>query len=98
MHYGSELRDTDETGSVRSFRSTPGDLGTKPAGQVHRDRRRSEGDAIEPLSSPAFHTDITLERGENEGFGFVILSSVHKSGSTIGTAKALWQARLTNPH
>ena len=80
-HYGTDLRDQDKVGSVRSFRSTPGDYGNMPS--VHRDRRRSEGDAIDP-QIPVLYSDITLERGENEGFGFVILSSVHKSGSTIG--------------
>lgn len=29
--------------------------------------------------------DITVQRQENEGFGFVIISSVNKAGSTIGT-------------
>ena len=31
-----------------------------------------------------FPYDITVNRRENEGFGFVIISSVTKSGSTIG--------------
>lgn len=29
--------------------------------------------------------DVTVQRQENEGFGFVIISSVNKAGSTIGT-------------
>lgn len=28
--------------------------------------------------------DVTVQRNENEGFGFVIISSVNKQGSTIG--------------
>lgn len=28
--------------------------------------------------------DVTVTRRENEGFGFVIISSVNKIGSTIG--------------
>ena len=28
--------------------------------------------------------DVTVARRENEGFGFVIISSVNKAGSTIG--------------
>ena len=28
--------------------------------------------------------DVTVTRRENEGFGFVIISSVNKAGSTIG--------------
>jgi len=28
--------------------------------------------------------DVTVERRENEGFGFVIISSVSSAGSTIG--------------
>lgn len=28
--------------------------------------------------------DVTVQRQENEGFGFVIISSVNKAGSTIG--------------
>lgn len=31
-----------------------------------------------------FPYDVTVTRRENEGFGFVIISSVTKSGSTIG--------------
>ncbi|XP_032239882.2 membrane-associated guanylate kinase, WW and PDZ domain-containing protein 1 isoform X2 [Nematostella vectensis] len=48
-----------------------------------RDRRRSESDKLQP-DIPMDYRDITLNRGAHEGFGFVILSSVHKSGSTIG--------------
>lgn len=28
--------------------------------------------------------DVTITRRENEGFGFVIISSLNKAGSTIG--------------
>lgn len=28
--------------------------------------------------------DVTVKRRENEGFGFVIISSLNKAGSTIG--------------
>lgn len=48
-----------------------------------------------PLPPPANHLpiisqhsegnyDVTVQRNENEGFGFVIISSVNKQGSTIG--------------
>ncbi|KAL3852402.1 hypothetical protein ACJMK2_016053 [Sinanodonta woodiana] len=37
-----------------------------------------------PSSSDGFPYDIIVTRRENEGFGFVIISSVTKSGSTIG--------------
>lgn len=33
--------------------------------------------------------DITVQRQENEGFGFVIISSVNKAGSTIGNTVCL---------
>ena len=33
----------------------------------------------------SFPYDITVTRREDEGFGFVIISSVTKAGSTIGT-------------
>ena len=41
-----------------------------------------------PYKSQTLHDtypyDVTVTRRENEGFGFVIISSVTKSGSTIG--------------
>ena len=41
-----------------------------------------------PYRSQTLHDtylyDVTVTRRENEGFGFVIISSVTKSGSTIG--------------
>ena len=73
--------DREETGSVRSFHSHPGEF-PAPTRAVHRDRRRSESDIAEPPGT--MYRDVTLHREEREGFGFVILSSVHKSGSTIG--------------
>lgn len=30
--------------------------------------------------------DVTVKRRENEGFGFVIISSLNKAGSTIGNS------------
>lgn len=35
-----------------------------------------------PHPGPTY--DVTVQRTENEGFGFVIISSVNKVGSTIG--------------
>lgn len=35
-----------------------------------------------PHTGPTY--DVTVQRTENEGFGFVIISSVNKIGSTIG--------------
>lgn len=35
-----------------------------------------------PLQAETY--DVTVRRNENEGFGFVIISSVNKIGSTIG--------------
>lgn len=35
-------------------------------------------------SHPAHTYDVVVSRNENEGFGFVIISSVNKVGSTIG--------------
>lgn len=37
---------------------------------------------VNPHSGPTY--DVTVQRTENEGFGFVIISSVNKIGSTIG--------------
>lgn len=38
-----------------------------------------------PIMPPIGQTyDVTVHRQENEGFGFVIISSVNKAGSTIG--------------
>ena len=33
---------------------------------------------------PGYPYDVTVSRLENEGFGFVIISSVSRAGSTIG--------------
>ncbi|XP_029212793.2 membrane-associated guanylate kinase, WW and PDZ domain-containing protein 1-like [Acropora millepora] len=87
-YYGRKqyFPDPEETNSVRSFRSTPGDtLDSGPKPQSQRNRRVSEGDILdsEP-QGPTSYRDITLERQENESFGFVIFSSLQKSGSTIG--------------
>lgn len=38
----------------------------------------SRADSMQPY-------DVTVSRSENQGFGFVIISSVNRSGSTIGT-------------
>lgn len=38
-----------------------------------------------PILPPHAQTyDVVVNRNENEGFGFVIISSVNKAGSTIG--------------
>ena len=34
--------------------------------------------------TPGYPYDVTVSRLENEGFGFVIISSVSRAGSTIG--------------
>lgn len=38
-----------------------------------------------PVVQNAQTYDVVVHRNENEGFGFVIISSVNKIGSTIGT-------------
>lgn len=38
-----------------------------------------------PLSKPVGTREVVVTRNANEGFGFVIISSANKSGSTIGT-------------
>lgn len=38
---------------------------------------------IKPHPEPTY--DVTVQRTENEGFGFVIISSINKIGSTIGS-------------
>lgn len=46
--------------------------------------------AVSPGSKPTdlkYPYDVTIIRGENEGFGFVILSSVRRKGSVIGKFK-----------
>ena len=37
-----------------------------------------------PRTEIGYPYDVTVTRRENEGFGFVIISSVNKAGSTIG--------------
>merc|ERR1712077_108505 len=37
-----------------------------------------------PGMTPGYPYDVTVSRLENEGFGFVIISSVSRAGSTIG--------------
>ena len=91
-HYGRKqsFPDPEETSSLRNFHSTPGEMlssGTKP--QSQRNRRVSEGDVDPEPQGPTYYLDITLEREQNESFGFVIFSSVHKSGSTIGKEKRI---------
>lgn len=86
-HYGRKpYPEQEETSSLRSFHSTPGDVLTSGGGKrvSERNRRVSESEANAEPQGPAYYRDITLEREENESFGFVIFSSVHKSGSTIG--------------
>ena len=34
--------------------------------------------------------DVTVTRHENEGFGFVIISSVTRAGSVIGECRLVW--------
>ncbi|PAV61137.1 hypothetical protein WR25_02526 [Diploscapter pachys] len=54
-------------------------------------RRKHSADTIRPMSVPVgpSHTksgeyDVTLQRNDIDGFGFVIISSLNKNGSTIG--------------
>ncbi|XP_068758542.1 membrane-associated guanylate kinase, WW and PDZ domain-containing protein 3-like isoform X1 [Montipora capricornis] len=89
-HYGRKpsLPGQEESSSVRSFHSTPGEaLNSVARSHSQRNRRVSEGDVDgvdEETQGPTSYRDITLERQENESFGFVIFSSLQKSGSTIG--------------
>ena len=57
--------------------------GGKPS---QRNRSVSESDANAEPQGPTYYRDITLEKEDNESFGFVILSSVQKNGPTIGKA------------
>ena len=86
QHYGRQpFPDPEETSSLRSFHSTPGEvLSTNAKPQTQRNRRVSESDVNTEPEGPIYYRDITLEREESESFGFVIFSSVQKSGSTIG--------------
>ena len=43
--------------------------------------------APKPKTAPKPAKDVVLTRNENEGFGFVIMSSVNKTGSVIGKLK-----------
>ena len=86
-HYGRKqpFPDPEEISSVRSSPSTSGEAlssGARP--QSQRNRRVSEGDVDPEPQGPTHYRDITLEREDHESFGFVIFSSVHKKGSTIG--------------
>lgn len=83
QQYGRKsFNDPEETSSVRSYHSEMLPSDVRP--QSQRNRRVSEGDVNGEPKGPVSYRDITLEREENESFGFVIFSSVHKSGSTIG--------------
>ena len=85
-HYGRKpVLYQEETASVRSFHSTTGDTVLSAERSTQRSRRHSESDAEAEPQGPVYYRDVTLERLENESFGFVIFSSVQKSGSTIGT-------------
>lgn len=52
-----------------------------------------------PVASrpPRYPYDVTVVRHENEGFGFVIISSVNKNGSTIGQFIILITTLLLSP-
>lgn len=78
--------DQEETSSMRSFHSTPGDILTAGGKSSQRNRSVSESDANAEPQGPTYYRDITLEKEDNESFGFVILSSVQKTGPTIGKA------------
>ena len=39
--------------------------------------------------------DVTVARRENEGFGFVIISSVTRAGSTIGKVQTMVSQSLS---
>ena len=41
-------------------------------------------DAFGRANAESYPYDVTVTRRENEGFGFVIISSVSRAGSTIG--------------
>ena len=87
-HYGRKQNpDPEETSSLRSFHSTPGDGLTSVVKPAQRNRRVSESDTNPEPQGPTYYRDVILEREDNESFGFVIFSSVHKSGSTIGESE-----------
>ena len=83
--------DQEETSSMRSFHSTPGDMLTAGGKSSQRNRSVSESDANVEPQGPTYYRDIILEKEDNESFGFVILSSVQKTGPTIGEA---WSVTL----
>ena len=45
-------------------------------------------DAFGRTNAESYPYDVTVTRRENEGFGFVIISSVSRAGSTIGRIMA----------
>ena len=85
--------DQEETSSMRSFHSTPGDILTTGGRSSQRNRSVSESDADAEPQGPTYYRDITLEKEDNESFGFVILSSVQKTGPTIGRVITLATSR-----
>jgi len=78
--------DREETSSMQSFHSTSGDIVATGGKSSQRIRSVSESDANSEPQGPTYYRDITLEKEDNESFGFVILSSVQKTGPTIGKA------------
>lgn len=70
----------EETSSMRSFHSTPGDNLTAGEKSSQRNRSVSESDASAEPQGHTYYRDITLEKEDNESFGFVILSSVKNTG------------------
>lgn len=73
---------------MSSARSVPSI--SKPYGERPRyydvSHYKSEGDIgkYQTDGDLGEHKEVTLHRSEQEGFGFVILSSSHRIGSTIG--------------
>lgn len=54
------------------------------AGRVTVTVRRKKHDDMKRSGMSIYPYDVTVSRQENEGFGFVIISSVKQQGSTIG--------------
>merc|ERR1719220_406136 len=53
-------------------------------GQVALTVRRRQPQGYREGNNISYPYDVTVSRLENEGFGFVIISSVSRAGSTIG--------------
>lgn len=62
------------------------------AGHVTLGIRRRHPQEFLSSQMSTYPYDVVVKRNDNEGFGFVIISSINKAGSTIGNCHNLFDS------